>query len=372
MPNVRAAMQTILDELQSDVQNELEKVSLERLAVIDADLLVKIKLTAEDSIRSGSGSTNSTGRSAPQNETDVLSFITDTRTPESLERSKAWSKVKIDPIKDTNDMIAALRQVVIDISTSDATYTQKEAIHMTSSLGAAGAMANMLTTVLEQMRDADKKAKASVVPSLSGSGKASGSHARGFFAVDKSQFTNEGIKKKNLAVVGLLYEVGLPFVSSADGRRFATEFELSSHLDTLFKRRQLEKTIARTEERGWYVSDAVWCGEARDDEEDTNIAEDRPEGAAGGTEDVLDPSTFTFPADESRDRCVICGINFKMFFDNDDGIYKYSNCREIDVLLEEMAAKEKEPVLVHVTCWRALGSPATLEVDQTLEEAMPS
>lgn len=85
-----------------------------------------------------------------------------------------------------------------------------------------------------------------------------------------------------------------------------------------------------------------------------------------GTE--TDPSEFTVPADETRDRCRICGINFKMVFDHDEGVYMYNNCREMEVLNDEAAAQEKEDVLVHVTCWRALGSPDILTADQTLHE----
>jgi len=126
--------------------------------------------------------------------------------------------------------------------------------------------------------------------------------------------------------------------------------------------------MARTEERGWYVSDPVWSGELKEAEE-AKMAE---EGEAGlsTTQAEADPSTFVVPADESRDRCVICGINFKMFFDNDDGIYMYSNCREIEVLNDEAAAREKDDLLVHVTCWRALGAPATLTADQTLQDSL--
>ena len=40
-------MQKILDELQSE-ENEMEKVSLERLAAINADLLIQIKENAEN------------------------------------------------------------------------------------------------------------------------------------------------------------------------------------------------------------------------------------------------------------------------------------------------------------------------------------
>lgn len=127
--------------------------------------------------------------------------------------------------------------------------------------------------------------------------------------------------------------------------------------------------MARTEERGWYSSDEVWSGDAKD-LEDQKMAEEDVDASAlvgGGMDGEADPASFTVPADESRDRCVICGINFKMFFDNDEGIYMYNNCREMEVLNDEAAAKEKEDMLVHVTCWRALGAPEVLTEDQTLQ-----
>lgn len=99
----------------------------------------------------------------------------------------------------------------------------------------------------------------------------------------------------------------------------------------------------------------------------TEETEDAVMGSAA--DDEADPSTFTVPADESRDRCVICGINFKMFFNNDDGIYMYSNCREMEV---ENRDGSKDDVLAHVTCWRALGSPPILDTDQILQEARAS
>ncbi len=101
-----------------------------------------------------------------------------------------------------------------------------------------------------------------------------------------------------------------------------------------------------------------------------NIEGSVDKATIAATETDIDPSSFTMPAEESRDRCVICGINFKMFFDNDDGIYMYNNCREIEVLNDEAAAQEKDDLLVHVTCWRALGAPETLTADQTLQDSM--
>ena len=126
--------------------------------------------------------------------------------------------------------------------------------------------------------------------------------------------------------------------------------------------------MERTEERGWYMDSAVWTGEATAADVATATGVESSEGVDGSAvEGDADPSTFTMPADESRDRCVICGINFKMFFDNEDGIYMYSNCREIEVLNDDAAEKESESMLVHHTCWRGLGSPEVLTMDQALQ-----
>jgi pre-mRNA cleavage complex 2 protein Pcf11 len=127
--------------------------------------------------------------------------------------------------------------------------------------------------------------------------------------------------------------------------------------------------MAKTEERGWYVPDVVWTGEATITQATTTFGGDPTRQGTGSSEDEADPSTFTVPADESRDRCVVCGINFRMFFDNDDGIYKYSNCRDIEVLNDDVAEEESDQALVHVTCWRGLGSPSFLSMDQALQEA---
>eukprot|EP00980_Cylindrotheca_fusiformis_P018602 scaffold6162_cov154-Cylindrotheca_fusiformis.AAC.12 len=372
MPQLRGAMQSILDDLQSDVQDELEKVSLERLASIDSDLFVKIKRTAEDSLRNGNaGSPIEVETDQKASEKDLLSFLVETRTPETIEQTKAWEKLNLNYMKETNDIIASLQHLLRDGSSVEKRYTQQEAEDMTGTLAAAAVTAGLLTSGLQLIVNDEKKK--STATSISGGGSGGGgSGVSAFVRVDKKLFTNDGLKKKNDAVIGFLYEVGLPFVSSADGRRFATQVELSKHLDALFKRSQLEKAMALTEERGWYVSDAVFSGQSKQAESGTSSADP----AAGDTattataEEEADPSTYTQAADESRNRCVICGINFKMFFDNDDGIFKYSNCREIEVLNDETAIEESEEMLVHVTCWRALGAPQLLTPDQALQETM--
>jgi pre-mRNA cleavage complex 2 protein Pcf11 len=126
--------------------------------------------------------------------------------------------------------------------------------------------------------------------------------------------------------------------------------------------------MARTEERGWYCLDRVWTKESMEEENDSDPLTASKSTAAGTSEDDADPDSFTEVADESRDKCNVCGLKFNMFFDNDDGVYKYRNCRDIEVMNDDVAENESEMMLVHVTCWRGLGSPATLDIDQTLRD----
>ena len=57
---------------------------------------------------------------------------------------------------------------------------------------------------------------------------------RRYSLVKKENFTTNGIQKDNNAMVAQQYEVGLPFVCSANRKRFSTQLELSKHMDTLF------------------------------------------------------------------------------------------------------------------------------------------
>ena len=382
VPALRGAMQKILDELQSE-ENEMEKVSLERLAAINADLLIQIKENAESSLRNGSGNNNSnasggdglgsSSSKAMEIIDDGLSFLVETRTPQMLNRSKTWEKRSMEEnTKDARDIIASLHKLVRESTNIEKRYTQTEAIEMTRALSTVSVTATLLTNTLQLIKDESEKDRikskmGSINNNSSSLNGMSRTLAPSYFTIDKSLFTNDGIKKLNEAVIGLLYEVGLPFVSSGDGRRFATQLELSKHMDALFKKGQLEKSITATQERGWYDNDDTWSGVGKS-QETAGLAQAEDGNATGPTGDHedADPDTFTMPADESRDRCAICGINFKMFFDNEDGIYKYSNCREIEVLNDEAAAKDSEDMLVHVTCWRNLGLPEHLTAEQII------
>ena len=376
IPALRDTMQIILDEMQQE-ESEMEKVSLERLAVINVNLLIQIKEMAESSLKansSGGANALSSSSSKPTDGGigDELSFFIETRTPETLQRSSNWEKISISQnMKDARDVIASLHHLVRESSNIENRYTQTEAIEMTGALATASVTASILTSTLQLIKDAsdnkNKKSKMSKTGNVGRNGM-SRSLVPNFYAIDKSLFTNDGIKELNEAIIELLYEVGLPFISSGDGRRFATQLELSNHLDALFKKGQLEKSMATTQERGWYDNDPIWSGgdKTQNDATSTELDDGDASGLQAGDDDTS-PDEITMPADESRDRCVICGINFKMFFDNDDGIYKYSNCREIEVLNDEAAAKESDHMLVHVTCWRNLGSPELMTADQTLQ-----
>jgi pre-mRNA cleavage complex 2 protein Pcf11 len=130
---------------------------------------------------------------------------------------------------------------------------------------------------------------------------------------------------------------------------------------------QLEKMMEKTDERGWYVDELIWIGVAKASLEEEKAMDDE-QALSKATVDEKTSSTVI--ADETRDRCILCGINFAMFFDQEDGEWKYKNCIEKTVEEDEgpLADEENESklVLVHATCWDGLGRPEILTADQIL------
>jgi len=404
-------MQIILDEMQSDVGDELEKVSLERLADLNPNLLETLKRTAEENMRNNGGGSgggaqrskaggkgpggaaSSSGRASPSSSSALPSFLVELRPRRVVDRSNAWDDLKgWDPDEKVKQITEKLRRLVKegtdagsaggDGSNDDGDmrlYTQQEAIDMTQYLAAATAAAAMVEKALEQLKLQQQSSAATGALSKNAA-VGSGSSTMAVLAIDKSLFTNEGIKQKNDTAIGQLYEMGLPFVSSSDGRRFASQLDLSRHLDALFKKNQLEKSMARTEERGWYADDTVWTCEVSEAEMKARTGTTGADGDAGGAstsggaaanDDGYDPQTSTVPADETRERCVVCGLKFRMHFDDEEGMYRYGNCREIRVENDaDVAEHEFDDVLCHVTCWRGLGSPDVLTSDQALQDTL--
>mmetsp|Transcript_16844 Transcript_16844/g.31900 ORF Transcript_16844/g.31900 Transcript_16844/m.31900 type:complete len:339 (+) Transcript_16844:2-1018(+) len=317
---------------------------------------------------------------AVEDEDGVSRLFPELRSQEFLKRSAEWDKLNLDCIRVTNESIKKLFQNVRTATNPDYALTQSTIYHaqgvdVMKLLGSASAAASTLTQMLERHKLQTKNkgfVSFTAGPLHKNLPAAHPSFYRNTIvsakAIDKSKFTTEGLKEKNDAVIARLYDGGLPFVCSADGRRFAKQIEHSRHLDELFRRTQLEKTMDRTDERQWYPSGSVWCGQSLRMDDGNNVVS----SAVGANEinesDVdIDPSTCLVSADESRDKCAICGINFNMQFDQDEGEWKYNNCKEIEVLNDDVAEKESESMLVHVTCLRGLGSPEVLTIDQVLQ-----
>ena len=260
------------------------------------------------------------------------------------------------------DSVVLNLQKMVDTAETSGVYTQHDALALTRYLATAAVTSQLLTAAQQSSANLRADNDDSSVPLSSAAG----------FAVDPQQFTTDGIKIRNAAVVALLYEIGLPYQCTADGRRFRTQLALSRHLDALFRQNQVSKqsVLAVTEERGWYVADRVWTGEEKaavvPDAADSTAAA----ASSSSQQEQQQQQAMTAPADETRDRCVVCGIHFKMLFDHDEGLYKYSNCREITVFNDDAAATESDPQLVHGTCWRGLGEPEVLTADQTLPEML--
>mmetsp|Transcript_16581 Transcript_16581/g.24786 ORF Transcript_16581/g.24786 Transcript_16581/m.24786 type:complete len:626 (-) Transcript_16581:46-1923(-) len=388
---LRKYMQNVLDDIQSEEVNELDKVSLERLADINPDLLVNIKQAAQELLMKehnqqpmdGITSTNMrganalSGMSSPSsshpNNASAKSIFQELRPPDLVQQCDEWEGLDLNHMEAANEVIKKLLQNVRTGTSNTQIHANNVNIDeqqvTTNLLGAASATANHLSSMLQRLKTQDNnrgmvKFKAGSIKDLVGNLKL----FQGSKVIDKTKFTNEGLKEKNDAVIARLYDGGLPFVSSADGRRFSTQVELSKHLDALFRKNQLEKSMERTDDRGWYGSDISWSlvGVAGGGNQSGN------EGAADYEMNDAQKSPDSNPvlssvtADESRDKCVICGINFSMKFNEDEGEWMYENCREVVVLNDDVAEKESENMLVHVTCLSGLGSPDVLTSDQVL------
>mmetsp|Transcript_39243 Transcript_39243/g.118021 ORF Transcript_39243/g.118021 Transcript_39243/m.118021 type:complete len:504 (+) Transcript_39243:466-1977(+) len=365
-PELRKQMQVLLDEAQSEGVDELEKVSLERLSEINPNLLIEIKKAAKEMVSNGdAGGAKTSNIRTSCDSGPSQSFWIESRPPDVIARSDEWEKLDLNHLEKTHDIISKL-QHRIRIGTTKSEPVENSA-GTTSLLAVSSATATHLTAMLKHFQgpnDISAGIGKSNVPYYMGDQTALKTTSA---TIDKTMFTNEGIKEKNDTVIARLFGAGLPFKSASDGRRFATQIALSHHLDELFRKSQIEKTMETTEERGWYISELRWTGK---DESPGASADADATGTAGEAEaeEEVSPEKSTVPADETRDRCIICGINFNMFFDQDEGDWKYKNCREIKVMNDEAAEKESELMLVHVTCLRGLGSPDFLTADQVLQQ----
>ena len=291
--SLRNKMQDLLDEIHSDV-DELEKVSLERLAVINPELLKKIKTIAmgemNDNQDSSSaipnkGATGNHENSEPSNQNETYHFPHESSlfsscvTKEHLKRSQDWIKMNGDMsnVKSkAGDLVNHFQQhVMLQSKTiNDKNIPNDDSVTNPGLIAAASASANYISQMLQQLQfiqdgnnthhqnmsdypypvfakssgaNSDHTNSLGMLTNNKGlpikaySYGNSNAHALLLTLIDKSLFTTEDIAKKmkhhDRVVSMLLYEEGLPFLSTSDGRRFKTQLDLSNHLDALFRKR---------------------------------------------------------------------------------------------------------------------------------------
>ncbi|KAL3784872.1 hypothetical protein HJC23_012475 [Cyclotella cryptica] len=357
--SLRKQMQILLDEVQNTSEvDELDKVSLERLAEINPDLLQQIKAEAEIVLMEQKQQQTMQSSQMPSDGASNLASQQPTLSD--------WSKIKLDHLEKSHSIVSCLQRH-IRMGSQETTVAKSQCDSTIHLYAAVSASAQLLTDMLHQWKLAQSE-QGEISSSIALDNQ---KRKRRYSLVKKEKFTTDGVKERNDAVIARLYEVGLPFVCSADGRRFATQLELSKHLDALFRKSQLEKMMEKTEERGWYVEELIWIGDKKDLVEENNLMEVKQDASKNAPTDERISSVASVIADETRDRCILCGINFAMFFDQEDGEWKYKNCVERTVLKDDEGPladeeEESESVLVHETCWDGLGRPEFLTADQIL------
>jgi len=405
-PDLRKHMQDILDDIQkAENVDELNKVSLERLADINQDLLLEIKKTAEE-IMAALSSSSSHEKSAQMmidsggySSSKGGGIFIEIRPPHVLDRVRDWEHANINLLESTSEIITKLNGYV-KMGTNPNTFKDENdrmwipdyhSRNMNDLLGSCSACTTLLTSMLEkvQIQESSSKSITSMTRPTILSFEHQYSNIIGLssypymipqtlastqLGVSKS-FSPEFLREKNPWVIEQLYHGGLPFLSSTDGRRFRKEAELAAHLDRLFKKRLLERSMERSEDRGWYPSIIIWSGQqpaggSIDDGEVRGMRNSNVDSSVTtGKNDDLNTAA-TVAADELRDRCVLCGLNFTMFLDQEQEEWKYNNCYEIKVLHSDAVWETgSELMLVHVSCLRGLGSPHVLYMDQIIPTA---
>lgn len=222
---LRKQMQILLDEVQNTSEvDELDKVSLERLAEINPDLLQQIKAEAEIVLmEQKQHQMMQSSQMTPAGAANIAS---------QQSTLSDWSKLKLDHLDKSHTIVSSLQRH-IRIGSQETTVAKSQFDSTIHLYAAVSASAQLLTDMLHQWKltQSEQEDTSSSVTLENQKRK------RRYSLVKKEKFTTEGVKERNDAVIARLYEVGLPFVCSADGRRFATQLELSKHLDALFRKR---------------------------------------------------------------------------------------------------------------------------------------
>ena len=357
--SVKNEMNNLLNDLYKN-ENELDKLSLERLVVVNPNLFNQIKSTAEGILKTKQQSNNATSSSSssPQDKLDATitqNIFIENRPNELIHMSRDWATKTDFAMNDVHKLISNLQSFVRDGSLN----TTPSSSPSISLLASASSTANHLTTLLQKQKEQQKSTSNGTITSTT---------TASFLKIDKSLFTTEGLSKmSHTYIVAKLYHQGLPYLSSADGRRFASQLELSYHLDKLFQKNQIDKTMERKEERGWYTSTSEWTlvggtntNTSASNNTNSQSQQEQNKVEQNNTIDQKPVNQILFIADEERSKCRICSINFDMIFDNSSSVFMYKNCIEMYV------EGTDEKVLVHESCRRNLGCLDYLTLDQII------
>ena len=184
---LRKQMQLLLDDVQSSGVDELDKVSLERLAEINPDLLQQIKEGAEAAIIDLNKTT--TTQTGPQHQA-AIPGTKPVAAP--APHQSEWAKLNINHTEQSNKLISSLHQQVISASESTTIVKSEldDVVHLYASVSAS---AQIMTDMLQQFT--------SGANIFGGDGETTSAKRRRYSIVKPEDFTNDGVKKRNDAVI---------------------------------------------------------------------------------------------------------------------------------------------------------------------------
>jgi pre-mRNA cleavage complex 2 protein Pcf11 len=210
--SLRRQMQLLLDEVQSTGVDELDKVSLERLADINPDLLQQIKDAAMEEQKQQHQQQQQSSSSSTVSGGGIKSSLVSTIHPTSSSSSSSdWSKLNLNHLEKSSSLIASLQRHVRSANGITILSNQvDDTVHLYASVSAS---AQILTTMLQQFKDGTSNL---LHMNDEDDDNKQSKRKRRYSIVKKENFTNDGVRKRNDAVISQLYEVGLPFVLPMD------------------------------------------------------------------------------------------------------------------------------------------------------------
>eukprot|EP00898_Chlorokybus_atmophyticus_P003585 jgi/Chlat1/4227/Chrsp27S04311 len=162
-----------------------------------------------------------------------------------------------------------------------------------------------------------------------------------------TEFRAEELKQRHQSVIDDLYS-SMTHQCRTCGLRFSAQEPYSKHLDWHFLRTKRQKT-QKVSSRAWFVSTKEWLTGTATEGTDAAVSFFDTQEAEAPKEDA---TLSSVPADDTQDRCALCGESFEVFWNPDEEEWMFKGATYANSSRDgaaELSPEERGPI-VHVKC----------------------